>query len=127
MKNNLVLQFKNNTHQSINKNFIRQVLSKCLRKYKITRPTEISVVIVGKKTVRDLNKKYRGKDYVTDVLSFPQIQDKNLKNKYHLLGDIVICWPKLTSQAEKTGHENKDELQLLLEHSFKHLIGIHHK
>lgn len=130
MTNNLILKFKNNTRQAVSEQFVFRVLSVCLKKYKLNQATEISVLIVGNNTIRNLNKQYRKKDYVTDVLSFPQVSNNNLLeelNGYNLLGDIVICWPKLVLQAQSARHNVKKELQLLLEHSFKHLIGIHHK
>ncbi|MCL5794782.1 MAG: rRNA maturation RNase YbeY [Patescibacteria group bacterium] len=127
MKNNLILKLQNSTKFSVPKTFAESILQNCLKKYKYTKLTEIGVLIVGQTKIRALNKKYRGKDCVTDVLSFPQISSQKLNFNYNLLGDIVICWPKLAHQAKIAGHSEKKELQLLLEHSFKHLIGIHHK
>lgn len=127
MNNNLSLKFKNNTKGLVSEKLVANTLKSCLEKYHQRNSTEISVLIVGNKTIRALNKQYRHKDYVTDVLSFPQLSRQELNTDYYLLGDIVICWLKLASQAKIAGHSKEKELQLLLEHSFKHLIGIHHK
>jgi len=73
---------------------------------------------VGEKKIQDLNRKYRKKDYPTDVLSFP-LEDMNLgPDGVVRLGDIVIC----KTQARKKKHS----VPFLIKHSMLHLLGIHH-
>ena len=124
MKRKLILLYQNTTKSKISRKWLEEFLNQLLLKYKISGMVEIGVSIVGERKIRNLNKKFRKIDKVTDVLSFPQKITPNLP--YNLLGDIVICWSQLLKQSIRAGHSPKKELQLLLEHSLKHLIGIHH-
>ncbi|MDR0805111.1 MAG: rRNA maturation RNase YbeY [Oscillospiraceae bacterium] len=80
----------------------------------------LSVAIVGKREIRKLNKKWRGNDKVTDVLSFPA-------DEPGLLGDAIICAEKLKAQAKLYGHSETREFAFLLTHSLYHLLGYDHE
>lgn len=128
MGQKLILDLKNNTKAKINRLWLKNLLKGLLLKYKISGIVEIGILIVGERKIRNLNRKFRKIDRVTDVLSFPQplaLSSKPLA--YRLLGDIVICWSKVITQAGRAGHSAKKELQLSIEHGLRHLIGIHHK
>ena len=76
---------------------------------------EVSIAFVGEKKMRDLNKIYRNKDYVTDVLSFD--------GEGSYLGEVIINWQQIKRQAKKLGKKNEDELIFILIHGLLHLIG----
>lgn len=73
--------------------------------------------------MHDLNRRYRGKDKPTDVLSFPLAD--NLQP--WLLGDVVISVETAARQAQRRGHTLPDELQTLLIHGILHLLGYDHE
>lgn len=90
--------------------------------------------------MRRLNHKYRGIDRTTDVLSFPQQNSYELKNKResldsslvarHLplpLGDVVINLQAAKRQAPEHGLSFNEELRWLLVHGVLHLIGYDHE
>jgi rRNA maturation RNase YbeY len=81
---------------------------------------ELSLSIVDDAEMRSLNKEWRGKDYATDVLSFPQDDDL-------LLGDLVISIETAASQALSRGHTTSDELRILMVHGLLHLFGYDHE
>ncbi len=81
-----------------------------------------SVVIVSNDRMRVFNKKYAGKDYPTDVLSFPCTDDPDMDEGY--LGDIIISAEKAALQAVN-GLEN--ELKILALHGLLHLMGYDHE
>lgn len=89
----------------------------------------VSVSFVDKDEIRALNKQYRGKNAVTDVLSFPQFEKKEL-SRLALpeieLGDVVICMDKIKEQAEEFGHSEERESMYLFTHSMLHLLGYDH-
>ena len=88
---------------------------------------EISVTVVDNEEIRELNRVYRGKDNVTDVLSFPQYEDpKQSNDPVLLLGDVVICPEIAMVQAEEYGHSDERELVYLFVHSLYHLLGYDH-
>lgn len=89
---------------------------------------EISVTFVSTEEIRELNGVYRGKDRVTDVLSFPQYEDLNEVPKEGVicLGDVVICPEQALLQADEYGHSGERELVYLFVHSIFHLLGYDH-
>lgn len=84
-------------------------------------PAEISVAFVDDAKIRELNKKYRGVDSVTDVLSFPMGEngnyDVNLDSGAKILGDIVVSIRRAVEQAERFGHSLQREIGFLTVHS----------
>lgn len=89
---------------------------------------EISVTFVGSDEIKELNKLFRNKNVVTDVLSFPQYDEIPTDSKAGLiaLGDVVICSEIALIQAEEYGHSGERELVYLLVHSIFHLLGYDH-
>jgi probable rRNA maturation factor len=71
-----------------------------------------------------LNRRYRGKAYPTDVLSFSAPEP--FRRAGHL-GDLVICLPTLKRQAREQCHAPERELQVLLVHGVLHLLGFDHE
>lgn len=92
---------------------------------------EISVSFVSNDEIRSLNGKYRNKDSVTDVLSFPLgengIYDKNVETGAFMLGDIVISMQRAMEQAKMFGHSLEREVGFLTVHSMFHLLGYDHE
>ncbi len=85
-----------------------------------------------------LNKTTRGKDSVTDVLSYPSMEGikgkiltpndckTELEGKYIFLGSIVLCDQKIREQAVEYGHSEKREREYLVVHGLLHLFGYDH-
>ncbi len=84
----------------------------------------LQIDFVNAKKMQELNNKYRKKDYVTDVLSFPVTSEFRVHGQ---LGQIVICLPKLLSQSALCDHASGVELQILLVHGLLHLLGFDHE
>jgi probable rRNA maturation factor len=74
---------------------------------------DVAIAIVSDARIRALNKKYRRKDTVTDVLSFDT-------------GDIVIAEGVARRQAREAGHAYAAELKVLALHGLLHLLGYDH-
>ena len=89
---------------------------------------EVSVTFVEPEEIKELNAQYRGKDAVTDVLSFPQFDDwDDLPEEGEIaLGDVVICMERAAEQAEEFGHSLEREVLYLFVHSIYHLLGYDH-
>ena len=86
-------------------------------------PSEISLHIVSKKEMRDLNKKFRKKDHATNVLAFPsQIPLEEVP----LLGDIVICNGVVEDEARDYEMSYSDRYKQMLVHAALHLLGFDH-
>lgn len=80
----------------------------------------ISIAFVDETTIRRLNRDYRSKNQVTDVLSFEHKEND-------LLGEIVICYPVAKQQAEDKKTKARDEVLLLITHGILHLFGYDHE
>jgi len=88
----------------------------------------VSVTFVSTEEIKELNRVYRNKDAVTDVLSFPQFEDLNEvpETEEVCLGDVVICPEQALLQADEYGHSGERELLYLFVHSMFHLLGYDH-
>jgi len=81
----------------------------------------MQVIFVSLKDIHELNKNYRQVDRATDVLSFPNDDDRD-----ESLGDIFICLDKAREQAIDYGHSYERELGFLSVHGYLHLKGYDH-
>jgi probable rRNA maturation factor len=92
----------------------------------------VTVAIVADAKVRALNRRYRGIDRATDVLSFPaEAVSSQGKGSRALpppfLGDIVIARGKARKQAQKMRHSTAVEFRVLALHGLLHLLGYDHE
>lgn len=123
------------------RSYIKKVLEAALAE--LNQPSaqlEVSLSFVGEEEIRSLNKQYRDTDRVTDVLSFPSVDnpsrgvidiaehgaDLNPETWLLNLGDIIICLPRAKQQAKEYGHSLKREVAFLALHSLLHLLGYDH-
>ena len=88
------------------------------------RAAELSVRIVGTREGRSLNRTYRGKDYATNVLSFPADLPPGLR--LPLLGDIAICAPVVRREAAEQDKPVAHHWAHLTVHGVLHLLGYDH-
>ncbi|MDD5147633.1 MAG: rRNA maturation RNase YbeY [Candidatus Daviesbacteria bacterium] len=124
---------------NINRASIRDAISEILAKLKISGKIELGVNIVGDRKMHELNRKYRGLDTTTNILSFaledsspaslqhiPRIGFVAAPDKWLRLGDIVISYPQAIEDASLDGISVDEEIRTLIEHGLNHLLGIHH-
>ncbi len=94
--------------------FVETMLQEIHRRTK--KSGEMSIVFVSEREMRRVNRLYRKKDKVTDVLSFELP-----------LGDVLICYPQAKRQAAERGHSVKQELTDLMIHGVLHALGYDHE
>lgn len=82
----------------------------------------VDVLLAGDTTLRRLNRKFRGKDKATDVLSFPAAEFAG-----EFAGDLAISLETAAMQAREHGHSLRDEVRVLLLHGLLHLSGMDHE
>ena len=102
----------------------RRWVAAALRGAKFRKPAELAIRIVDTDEARALNNDYRGKDYATNVLSFPAELPPELK--LPLLGDLAICAPVVLREASEQGKSPKDHWAHLTVHGVLHLLGYDH-
>lgn len=87
----------------------------------VSRGRAFSCLIAGDRELRQLNRDFLGKDYATDVLSFPAGEPGGA------LGDLAISVNRARVQAKSRGHELRQELCVLMLHGLLHLLGFDHE
>jgi len=79
----------------------------------------VTCLITGDAQLRELNRKFRHKDYATDVLSFPSANGG--------AGELAISLDRAAQQAAECGHSLEEELRILMLHGVLHLAGMDHE
>ena len=87
---------------------------------------DLSLIIVGRKKIHNINKQYRNIDRETDVISFAEIDYDGLYGDDEYLGDIFINVGRVKSEAKKYKKKEKRKFFFLLIHGFLHLCGYDH-
>lgn len=124
------------------KKLAESVIEQSLDKEGFPYEAEVNLTLVDEERIHEINLDMRQIDAPTDVLSFPMISyeypadfdgvDDQLDDCVNpdtgevLLGDIVICVPRVYQQAEEYGHSVKREYAFLITHSMLHLMGYDH-
>lgn len=127
-----MIEINNLTTNSIDEAFIKNVSRKVLKREKKTE-AGLSIALVGSGTIRQLNKRYRRKNKVTDVLSFSEPRGffkrfkGNFVQKNVGLGEIIICPSEVKKNAKKFGVDFKTEFARVLIHGMLHLSGYDHE
>ncbi len=86
-----------------------------------------TVAFVSDRSMRGLNRRWRGKRGTTDVLSFPAEQDEFEKREGLSLGDVVISVEQAARQAAEHGLDFDGEVAQLILHGLLHLCGYDHE
>jgi probable rRNA maturation factor len=108
----------------------------------VTPPAEVGLVVTDDETLRDLNRRYRGLDEPTDVLSFGHEPLDGLRAEpfdglrtepfvtppdgVRRLGEVILSYPTAERQAEEAGRSVQEETAHLVVHGLLHLLGYDH-
>jgi probable rRNA maturation factor len=131
---NLEIDFLDETNDvpSEQINEIEKILNFAAAKLAIEDGSEVSVTFVSNERIREINREYRNKDAVTDVISFAleELGEGEVEmvgaDLPRILGDIIISISKAKEQAEEYGHSFMREFGFLAVHGFLHLLGYDH-
>ena len=105
---------------------IEKLLNFAKQEEQINEDAELSITFVDKSEIQEINKMYRDKDKVTDVISFALEEDEpdidmSEFNIPRVLGDIIICTDVAQEQSESYGHSFERELGFLALHGYDHM------
>ncbi|HZR00331.1 MAG TPA: rRNA maturation RNase YbeY [Chloroflexota bacterium] len=111
---------------------LRRVVQRAVAGEGLDGSYQVTVTLVSDDEIRDLNKTHRGKDEVTDVLSFPLTEGDAasfvLPDEVPThLGDVVVSTDRARAQAAELGHSFERELAYLAVHGTLHLLGYDHE
>ena len=121
---------------------LRRLAVRVLRAEGVTPPAEVGLVVTDDETLRDLNRRYRGLDEPTDVLSFGHEPLDGLRAEpfdglrtepfvtppdgVRRLGEVILSYPTAERQAEEAGRSVQEETAHLVVHGLLHLLGYDH-
>lgn len=132
-KERVRLILSDSARSELSPSLLRKIKSCCaaaLEEEGIAEKAEVSLTVVTNGEIKALNAEHRGKDSVTDVLSFPMSEedefDVDPETGRIILGDIVISAEKAREQAREYGHSFEREMCFLATHSMFHLLGYDH-
>ena len=116
----------NTTDEKIDFAELDEVIKFACKYMKVENPL-LNIVIVDNKKIQEINREYRGKDAVTDVISFAFEEVKDVKyDNVRFLGEIYISYERCKEQASEYGHSVKREFCYLAVHGLLHLLGYDH-
>jgi len=99
----------------------------------VAKGRPFDILITGDAELRKLNRDFLGKDYATDVLSFPSSRHGRAslawagQEAYPTLGDLAISIARARAQAKQYGHTTEHEIRILMLHGLLHLLGMDHE
>ncbi len=118
----MLIDVNNLTIDKINirktKNSIRKILKL------LNSNLNLSVVFVSPTEIKKINRRWRGKNTITDILSFGKL-DFPIKQAFG--GEIILCLKQIKKQAQKLRHPIGEELIWLLIHGILHLLEYDHQ
>lgn len=129
-KINIVNIYNDHNYDTKNFNILSEkILNAVATKLKQDNNWCIAVIFNDEQTSLQLNKLYRHKDYIPDVLSFGNNDDDFPNDNIDVrdLGDVYICYPKAVVQAQAYEHSLIRELSFLFIHGLLHTLGYHHQ
>ena len=116
----------NTTGEKIDTTELEKVIEFACKHMKVENPL-LNIVIVDNKKIQEINKLYRNKDAVTDVISFAFEEVPDVKyDDVRFLGEIYISYERCKEQAAEYGHSVKREFCYLAVHGLLHLLGYDH-
>jgi probable rRNA maturation factor len=143
-----VVEVVNGTRTAVDEELVARLVARVLDEENV-HGAEVAVTFVGAARIRALNREHRGKDEVTDVLSFPleewepgapgaaspapdlgdvaEAAVSGTDGPPLLLGDIVICVRRALDQARGDDLPPSLEVAVLLAHGTLHLLGYDHE
>lgn len=107
----------------INNKELENLVKSILEELKVKGEVEISIAVVSKNVIRELNKHYRNKDKPTNVLSFAL----DYKKDEYLYGEILICPEVAWTEARKLENIFEHYFVFLIIHGVLHLLGYDHE
>ena len=128
----MIVNFNNFANKEL-KEKIQEIFKIALNQTNTKSNISVNITVVGRNKIKELNSEFRNVNKVTDVLSFPLLDEYDLHNGEILdnsivtdLGDIVICKSRATEQAQEYGHSFEREFCFLALHGMLHVLGYDH-
>lgn len=121
------LEINNQEKCSLSKKYFEKVVSGAIEEsgIKFSGKLDISLAIVSEKEIKRINRIYRKKNKITDILSFSDYSRGNNK-KENIFCELVVCLPYVKKSAEEDKITLKKEMTYVVSHGVLHCIGLSH-
>ena len=110
--------------------WLQRIVEQVLALEEADPEAEVSLVVTSRERVRELNRKYLGRDAPTDVLAFPIVAADEEPASFipppdgiRHVGEVIISHPQAVIQAKEQGHSTDKEIAILVIHGLLHLLG----
>jgi len=124
----VAIEILNLTKRKIDASHVERIAEAALGQTKGEGEISLSVVFVGEKRMRDLNREYHGKDAATDVLSFSSSKNfpsGQINGKF--IGEVFVCPSVINHNSSKLGISSSREFAHVIIHGVLHLLGYEHE
>lgn len=130
----LIVEITKQVPCALRKSFVTKVVRETLKvsgyDFLSEKQVSVSVVFVSPEEIQKLNKQYRRKNKVTDVLSFPEYAKKQEMvdevSENIVLGDLIICYDYIVNAADEDEVSLEQEMAYIVSHGILHLLGFRH-
>ena len=108
---------------------VKKAISEVLKEMDFKKKYYLSVLLTDNNGIKKINKQYRKINKSTNVLSFPQNDERFITKKTSkiILGDIVISLEKIMKESKLQNKNLSNHLTHMVIHSLLHLLGFNHK
>ena len=108
---------------------VKKAISEVFKEMDFKKKYYLSVLLTDNNRIKEINKKYRKINKSTNVLSFPQNDERfvNKKTSKIILGDIVSSLEKIIKESKLQNKNLSDHLTHMIIHSLLHLLGLNHE
>ena len=131
----VILEYTAEVETPFSEDFLQRVASRTLEECRFSflqgKEISLNVVAVTPERIQELNARYRGKDSVTDILSFGEYVDRGALEQAAeeeiFLGEIFFCPTFIEKAAEEDGGTLEREMIYIFSHGVLHLVGFDHE
>lgn len=122
--------FRNKTRDAAWKQYyplFEEIAKATEKRCELMKPACVSVILVKKRKIHEINRDYRGIDRPTDVITFAASEGEVFDFEEEMeLGDIFINVDAVVEQAKEYGHSEQREIGFLFVHGLLHTLGYDH-
>jgi len=111
--------------ETLIKTAARAAVNNCGQKFQTQ--AELSILLTSDNAIQKLNSEYRNQDKPTNVLSFPGEQEAQAQDRSFLLGDVVLSYQTIGSEAKRQNKRLENHISHLIVHGVLHLLGYDHE
>lgn len=130
----LEVELNDKIKSGMKKNFVFDAVEKAIKgsrsKFLEEKNISVSVAVVNAEEIRRLNRIYRKKDAVTDILSFSEHKSKAefeaMGDRNIFLGELILCYNEIERYAREKNINLEKELTTVIAHGALHLLGFSH-